>query len=130
MEETHDHMCRAKMGLLFLRDCERPAKGTCTICGRPVCGQHTVKSEAGPLCPECGTRKRELRNRPSVHRTRTSRRYHHIHHYDPIYYGHHHYYSDADFVVFDEGSVIHEEQPEGAPDFDAVEEGGYDYLES
>jgi len=128
MTDTGTHSCRAKVGLLFLRDCDRPARADCARCGRPVCGEHAVRDEKGTLCPECSTENRRLADRPAAQSVVRRRRYYGGAHYHPIYFGHHHYYSDDDFRAFDGREMIQEEHDGEWDDADAG--GADDYLES
>ncbi len=127
----HVGPCRAKKGLLFLRDCEAPASALCTRCGRTICHEHTVKLAAGPLCPECAAQMddgQRAATSPVVMRAARRRRSYAYHGYLPYYYGHHRYYSDSDFRTFDgqEVSEYDAEQvaPMGPDDYDE------DFMES
>ncbi len=102
MEERHSTTCRAKVGLLFLRDCGRIPKTECSNCGRPVCSEHKIKADEGYLCPECGSKNRKTARNGAAASSRHRRGYYDRHGYSPYYYGHHHYYSDRDYRTFDD----------------------------
>jgi hypothetical protein len=97
--------CRAKVGLLSLRDCGRIPDAECTACGRPVCREHMCKTDAGVLCPECSSG--QQKGEPTGHARQAFRRRRYYSHYGyhPYYYGHHHYYSDYDYRTFDNRDV-------------------------
>jgi hypothetical protein len=103
--ENAEKTCRAKKGLLFLRDCGKPAVTECSKCNRPVCRDHETAGIEGNLCPECASADRRVTNR-NARRWRRRHRYYSGYGYHPYYYGHHHYYSDRDYRTFeDRGSV-------------------------
>ncbi len=121
MEDFRDSQtCKAKIGLLFLRDCGSPVKTNCTICGRPVCRKHSVDSEKGVVCPECAAPSKQIQNNASVNHARRRSGYYSGYGYSPYYYGHNRYYSDNDYQTFDDKTEVYEEPP---PD---VEDDFYD----
>jgi hypothetical protein len=123
--ENTEKTCRAKKGLLFLRDCGKPAVTECSKCNCPVCREHETAGIEGTLCPQCAAGDKRVTNR-NARRYRRRNRYYSGYGYHPYYYGHHHYYSNRDYRTFDErGSV------EGAApaDGEVVEPGGTDAVD-
>ena len=45
--------CDDRSGFLFAHACDRPAAGACSVCGKPICTQHTRMSAQGPTCITC-----------------------------------------------------------------------------
>jgi len=45
--------CADRSGFLFAHACDRPATGTCAVCGHPICIEHTRLGSAGPTCISC-----------------------------------------------------------------------------
>ena len=100
--------CRHKVGLLSLRDCGYPAGSKCSLCNRPVCGEHrkTVSDIKGALCVECYLervdRRRAVREDENIgryyHRSSmyNSSGYHPYYYGDSRHYKHDHYYRDFD----------------------------------
>ena len=120
--------CKTKVGLLVLRDCDRPAVSTCMVCGRPVCKKHQVKRHHEVLCVECaagqyGTQDAGIRDGGRVGWFTTRRHYYRRYHYYPYYYGRHRYYSDTDFRAFDEDEMEAHDAFDGA---DAMDERGFE----
>jgi len=61
--------CGDRSGFLFAHACDRPAAGACSVCGRPICVEHTRIGASGPTCISC------LRGEPrddSLHDRRSS----------------------------------------------------------
>lgn len=58
-------VCADRSGFLFAHACDRPAAGVCTVCGKPICAQHTRVGATGPTCIGClrGGAGDELRDR-------------------------------------------------------------------
>lgn len=128
MEDFRDSQtCKAKIGLLFLRDCGSPVKTNCTLCGRPICRDHCIDSEKGVVCPECGAGSKQVQKNAHVENARMRNNYYSGYGYSPYYYGYHHYYSDNDYRTFDDRETVYEEPPTDSPDdfFDAE-----DHMES
>ena len=104
--------CRAKVGMLVLRDCRERARAVCDLCGRPVCNAHQSPCQQGIACPECAaeattTEQQKAAAAPEVKKARRRRRWYRQRHYRPYYFGHRHgyydhYYSDQDYRTFDD----------------------------
>jgi len=94
--------CKAKKGLLVLRECGQPAVGACGKCGIQVCQQHQVLiSQTGAvLCPDCAAQDEKMA--PTGHVGRSRRRSRYYSHYG--YYGGHHHDHDY-FNGRDQSSV-------------------------
>jgi hypothetical protein len=45
--------CGDRSGFLFAHACDRPAAGACTMCGTPICVEHTRMGAQGPTCITC-----------------------------------------------------------------------------
>ena len=45
--------CADRSGFLFAHACDRPAAGACTMCGKPICAEHTRIGTQGPTCVSC-----------------------------------------------------------------------------
>ena len=58
--------CRAKVGMLVLRECARPASGKCSSCGLPLCGRHKMESARGVLCPGCASREQAMNQQSAI----------------------------------------------------------------
>lgn len=104
-----DTQCRAKVGLLFLRDCGGVAVDKCAVCGRALCKQHRVDAVTGSgyWCPECAAQKSDANvDEPSVARVRNRTSYYHDYHYIPYYSGMHRFYSDRDYRTFDDREQV------------------------
>ena len=101
MEGQDSGLCRAKVGLLSLRDCNRMAPVNCSQCSRAVCDKHQVRVTDGFLCPECAAQSPDLsqKNR-AARRAHRRNRYYGGYGYSPYYYGHSHYFSDHDYRCF------------------------------
>lgn len=117
--------CKAKVGLLFLRDCDRPVFDNCVSCGRPVCKEHRIKGNDGTICPECASEREKYRDDDRVGRSYHRRHYYDHYGYNPYYYGHHHYYSDRDYQTFDDQESVNVDRPEGYEDND-VDDSDFD----
>lgn len=128
MEDYRDSQtCKAKVGLLFLRDCGSIVKNNCSTCGRPVCKKHSIDSEKGVLCPECAAQAKNIPKSAALNSTRRRNDYYNGYGYSPYYYGYNRYYSDSDYRTFDESKEVYEEPPSGPSDrFDDSD----DYMES
>lgn len=95
-------VCQARVGLLFLRDCGRPALADCRFCGRPVCDEHQVLSFEGVSCPECAAAREDLDRLPTGGKqAKDRRRYYEENEYYPYYFGTSRYFSDGDYRTFD-----------------------------
>ena len=121
--EEEQGVCRAKVGLLFLRDCGEIATETCTVCGRAICRRHECDTSRGTTCPECGAQDRNAQSKGSVQSVRRRRGWYGAHGYYPYYYGHHSYYSDGDYRAFDDDEMV-EHEPASAEDAEAFDEMG------
>ncbi|THB69026.1 MAG: hypothetical protein D6B27_01260 [Gammaproteobacteria bacterium] len=97
-----DQQCKAKCGLLYLSDCNKPAVDNCIKCNRPICKKHSIKTSQGNVCPECGADCDDIVEEESVSRVRNRSHYYSSYGYYPYYYGTHRYYSDHDYQSFDE----------------------------
>lgn len=128
MEDYRDSQtCKAKIGLLFLRDCGSMVINNCTTCGRPVCKKHSIESEKGVVCPECAVPFKNIKNSSALNSTRRRNNYYSGYGYSPFYYGHNRYYSDSDYRTFDNSKEIYEEPPSDISDsFDDTD----DYMDS
>jgi hypothetical protein len=91
--------CRAKVGMLVLRDCSSQAVAACDVCGRPICKFHLTRLGNQVSCPECAVENPQARRERPVRRARRRRRWYRGYGYRPYYYGpyYHHYYSDHDY---------------------------------
>jgi hypothetical protein len=45
--------CGDRSGFLFAHACDRPAAGACSVCGKPICPDHTRMGAQGPTCITC-----------------------------------------------------------------------------
>ncbi len=45
--------CADRSGFLFAHACDRPAAGACSVCGKPICPEHTRMDAKGPTCITC-----------------------------------------------------------------------------
>ena len=125
--------CHARVGLLVLRDCGKPAVGGCRQCGRTVCAKHQVEGEEGILCPDCAAlqmkdteeyRRSDRWDDPMWVRTTM---YHHYG-YAPVYMGESESFTPSEYAVFDAKGEPGAE-PSGAMEAGAVEredEGEWD----
>ena len=113
-------LCRSKVGLLCLRDCNQPAVGTCEVCGRPICRDHQAFAAGKLTCPECAAGKKDAKDKGQVRWHRRRARYYHGYGYQPYYFGCHYYYSDHDYRSFDPGEAV---QHEPADDIVEMDEG-------
>jgi hypothetical protein len=50
---SHPLACADRSGFLFAHACDQPAAGTCSLCHKPICMQHTRVSAQGPTCITC-----------------------------------------------------------------------------
>lgn len=122
-----DQTCKAKTGLLFLRDCGSIVKHKCMHCGRPVCREHSIETQMGTACPECSAPVKDLKdNNPAVRHAADRNHYYNAYGYAPYYYGYTHYFSDHDFHTFEDREIEHIQQPETLDDVNAED----DYMES
>ena len=115
-----DAQCRAKVGMLVLRDCGAEAVAACDACGRPICRAHQCPVAQGVSCPECAARDEQTaRVTPAARTARRRSRWYRSHRYRPYYYGgyghRHHYYSDGDYRTFDRGEAGEAEAPAEGP---------------
>jgi hypothetical protein len=92
--------CKAKVGLLVLKECGRVAVGSCAICGIPICTRHQVAAPQGAACPDCAARDEKMEPRGNVGRARRRSSYYSHYGYYPLFYGHH--YNDHDRQAFDD----------------------------
>jgi hypothetical protein len=101
-DETSYGICHARVGLLVLRDCGKPAVANCRLCGRSLCDAHQVLTEDGATCPECIARQEQFGTPADAATAARSRnRYYALYDYDPFYTGSFHYYSDHDYRTLD-----------------------------
>lgn len=100
--------CRAKIGLLVLRDCGAEARELCPSCSRPICKQHRVKTATGIRCPECCAKDQQATEVLPVRRARQRDAYYDRYDYRPYYYGYDHtpYFHDYDYRTFDDGDAV------------------------
>ena len=83
-----DAQCRAKVGMLVLRDCGAEAVAACDACGRPICRAHQCPVAQGVSCPECAARDEQTaRVTPAARTARRRSRWYRSHRYRPYYYG-------------------------------------------
>lgn len=100
--------CQERAGFLIPRPCRNPATVQCTVCHRPVCGDHTANLPHGGLaCTSCAA----AQNAGPGAQQRSLLGYYG---YDPYPYygvgwGPHIGYTHSDFDVFDRR---HDEEPE------------------
>jgi hypothetical protein len=45
--------CADRSGFLFAHACDRPAAGTCGVCHKPICTEHTRMGPQGMTCVTC-----------------------------------------------------------------------------
>ena len=45
--------CADRSGFLFAHACDRPAAGTCSVCHKPICTEHTRMGAQGVTCVTC-----------------------------------------------------------------------------
>ena len=45
--------CADRSGFLFAHACDRPAAGTCSVCHKPICTEHTRMGSQGVTCVSC-----------------------------------------------------------------------------
>ena len=135
MEDFSDNRsCKAKVGLLFLRDCGGVVQTNCVLCKRPICRNHCVESEQGIVCPECGASLKHTADDPRVDKATRRNRYYRDYGYSPFYYGSYHYYSDMDYQTFEHDDQTGQDG-EGPRDglSEDLETGGFepdDFMES
>lgn len=123
-----DQKCKAKSGLLYLRDCDKPAVGNCIKCNRPICKKHSIKTSQGNVCPECGADIDECLEDESVQYVRRRGHYYSSYSYVPFYYGYHRYYSDHDYEAFEDQEEFEiNDDYEDMSDFDDADD---DFMES
>ncbi len=130
--------CKAKKGMLVLRECGEPATASCSMCGIPVCQKHVVPTEQGVACPECAAMKTKIPQGPQgvVGRARRRRSYYGHYGYSPYYYGYHgyggrHYWSDDDYDSMDEREDVSEDLAEDMEaDGDDADLDDFDDMES
>ena len=108
--------CKAKVGLLFLRDCGSMVKTNCTLCSRPICRAHSIDSEKGVVCPECAAPSKKVKSNSAVNNARIRNNYYSGYGYSPYYFGYNHYYSDSDYRTFDDSKEIYEGPPADTTD--------------
>lgn len=125
-------LCKAKIGLLFLRDCDQPAVDNCVKCSRPVCKEHRIKGDGGTLCPECASEREKYHGEEHVQQSQSRNHYYHSHNYSPYYYGSYLYYSDNEYSTFDSAELYHVDPPESMDG--ELDDSGFDraddYMES
>jgi hypothetical protein len=117
--------CKAKKGMLVLRECGQPAIGACGGCGIPICAAHQVIGFNNQvLCPDCAARDQNMKPTGYVGRSRRRDRYYSYYGYMPLY---HHHYHDHDYntVADSAAQTPIAAAAEGAPpdrdDFDSME---------
>ncbi len=124
--------CRAKIGLLVLRDCGAPSRTECVLCSRGLCGEHRQKGTEGDLCPECALTQGAPIRTASLARAHQRHRFYAEHHYRPWFYHRHYghstthdgYFDDYDHRTFDtERHVEHDPMAEAAVGLEDTEEG-------
>lgn len=137
MFEPGATQCRAKVGLLVLRDCGNPAVAECPGCGKAVCAEHIVAAPGGTMCPECAARDPLAPSAGAVGRARTRRDYYDDYGYEPYYYGGPGYFSRRDYETMEERAKGIEaplsEQDQGLAAAGEMDEGPpdeYDGMES
>ena len=97
MDDQIVSKCKAKVGMLILRDCGELASEKCASCGIPICLDHMTNLPGkGLVCPNCADSDPDTADKHPFSRTRRRRHYHSHYGYSPYYYGHHRYYSDSD----------------------------------
>ena len=45
--------CADRSGFLFAHACDRPAAGSCSVCHKPICTEHTRMGSQGVTCVSC-----------------------------------------------------------------------------
>lgn len=117
MDDYRDSQtCKAKVGLLFLRDCGSIVKTNCVLCGKPICRKHSVETEKGVVCPECAAPSDKIKNSRAVNNARQRSNFYSDYGYNPYYYGNNLYYSDNDYRTFDDTQTVYEEPPSDTGD--------------
>ncbi len=107
MSDPGVNNCKAKKGLLVLRECGAPAVGACGGCGIPICQKHqTINTQGVVSCPDCAANDPNVVSRGQVGRSRRRRSYYGHYGYSPYYYGHHHHYHDRDHSSVDHSDNV------------------------
>src|SRR5437764_11633861 len=92
--------CQEKAGFLIPRPCRNPATVQCSVCHKPVCGEHTASLPQGGLaCTSCAAAQNAG---PAADQWR----YRSYYGYDPYPFGYgwgagRLHYTDSDYEVFD-----------------------------
>jgi hypothetical protein len=91
--------CKAKKGLLVLRDCGEPVIGVCSGCHIGICQKHQVIAFNNQvLCPDCAAKDQNMKPAGYVGRSRRRDRYYSHYGYTPWFYYHDHdHYRDHDY---------------------------------
>lgn len=125
--------CNEKTGFLFKHDCPHPPAGNCSLCGKPICSEHTHHLDNEACCTLCA--KQDDKQRRGKSRSRTGHYeddfgepyFYSDHYYDgygryrPGYWGYsyyamsHHDTGMEDFTAADAESLA----TEGAEDFES-----------
>ncbi len=111
--------CQARVGLLILRECAKPAVCACSECGLPLCSEHAIAGTQGVfLCPDCGLRAPQVKPSDEVELSRQRRHYYDAYHYIPRYYVDGSYYTAGDYETMRKYKVSAEvdEKPAGPTD--------------
>ncbi|GAB4272765.1 MAG: hypothetical protein Kow0029_11790 [Candidatus Rifleibacteriota bacterium] len=114
--------CQMKKGFFFLRDCEKEATISCSVCGREFCPEHIrmLPGQNEPACLDCLGKRMQIANRKKSGRSDYDyddyyydsswsygyrHRYYLNNHYSPLYDGddfNDNYYSEVDVRSFDD----------------------------
>ncbi len=135
--------CQMKKGFFYLRECDKDAVATCTVCGRQFCSAHMrmMPGQNQPACLDCLGKQMQ-----TAKAAQKNRDYDDDYYYDSVWcYGYRHryydntryspwydgddfedsYYSDLDVRSFDDqvvdgsGEVLAEEYDDDANVFDS-----------
>lgn len=113
--------CRAKIGLLVLRECGDAVLEACRKCNIPLCAKHSVTTFEGIACPDCAaqesgsdaTKEGAMAGAAAgvaagtlgagaLGRARWRRGYHDRFGYTPMLFGRRGYYTDRDRAALEE----------------------------
>jgi hypothetical protein len=97
MMVTNDGFCRAKKGLLSLRECGKHALSSCESCGTGLCEDHQVLTGHGVFCPDCAAQDDRFSDLEDERLQRARYRRDSGYYDGGYYYG----FSEADYGTFD-----------------------------
>ena len=137
MYEPGSGNCKAKVGLLVLRECKKTASAACSLCGIPVCAKHQAIVSQGVACPNCASNDPNYKDSSDSRRWRRRSRYYDNYHYYPYYYDHHHgyyhdHYHDRDYhsVENRDENISEEAAAAGTSDAEVMDDSDFDDFDS